>query len=290
MLSTRVRIDESENSATLSADRLTLRLSDGQVLEIPIVAVTFLGYTREAIPDDTLIGVPTLVAPIPVFYMGWLRKAGLHYVAIDYTRTDGGTARVLLQADKKNYVQMLTALSASTGIRVSMPQADRKHFRKEFAAQELNQPLRRVPGIAAWRVELLTGHRKGVTSVAFSADGRMLASGLDDGTVLVWDVASRKIMWASPRQGRGGTEIAFGPGGKLLASWNIFKSNVTVWDVGTHTMVADIDGARSAQDSRCRVQPGRADAGNPRRPFLRPRRGDPLVATERPADPGRVSR
>ena len=121
VVSTRVRIDESENSATLSADRLTLRLSDGQVLEIPTVAVTFLGYTREAIPDDTLIGVPTLVAPVPVFYMGWLRKAGLHYVAIDYTRTDGGTARVLLQPDKKNYVQMLTALSASTGIRVSMP-------------------------------------------------------------------------------------------------------------------------------------------------------------------------
>ena len=174
--------------------------------------------------------------------MGWLRKAGLHYVAIDYTRTDGETARVLLQADKKNYVQMLTALSASTGVRVSMPQADRKHFRKEFAAQELNQPLRRVPGIAAWRVEPLTGHRKGVTSIAFSADGRLLASGSDDGTVLVWDVASRKIMWSSPRQGRAATGIAFGPGGKLLASWNIFKSNVTVWDVGTNTIVADIDG------------------------------------------------
>ena len=54
-------------------------------------------------------------------------------------------------------------------------------------------------------------------------------------------------MWQSPRQGRDGTEIAFGPGGKLLASWNIFKSNVTVWDVGTHTIVADIDGARFAQ-------------------------------------------
>jgi hypothetical protein len=42
-LSTRVRTDESGNSVTPATDRLIIRLSDDQALEIPTAAVTFLG-------------------------------------------------------------------------------------------------------------------------------------------------------------------------------------------------------------------------------------------------------
>jgi WD40 repeat protein/tRNA A-37 threonylcarbamoyl transferase component Bud32 len=38
----------------------------------------------------------------------------------------------------------------------------------------------------------LDGHSKAVSGLAFSADGTLLASGSDDGTVMVWDVVSRK--------------------------------------------------------------------------------------------------
>jgi WD40 repeat protein len=34
----------------------------------------------------------------------------------------------------------------------------------------------------------LPGHRHGITSLALSQDGKRLASGSQDGTVLVWDV------------------------------------------------------------------------------------------------------
>jgi FOG: WD40 repeat len=33
---------------------------------------------------------------------------------------------------------------------------------------------------------VLTGHSAGVTAVAFSADGRRLATGAFDGTILIW--------------------------------------------------------------------------------------------------------
>ena len=38
----------------------------------------------------------------------------------------------------------------------------------------------------------LKGHGKGVTQVAFSRDGRLLASGSTDNTIKIWDVATQR--------------------------------------------------------------------------------------------------
>jgi len=39
--------------------------------------------------------------------------------------------------------------------------------------------------------ELLTGHQRTVTALAYSPDGRWLASGSADRTILRWDVAGK---------------------------------------------------------------------------------------------------
>lgn len=70
-----------------------------------------------------------------------------------------------------------------------------------------------------------------VFSVAFSPDGKILASGRLDGTVRLSDVATRRQL-GSPLTGPTGTvnSVAFSPDGKTLAAGSS-DGTVRLWDV-----------------------------------------------------------
>ncbi|MBY0514120.1 MAG: hypothetical protein K2P78_09445, partial [Gemmataceae bacterium] len=77
---------------------------------------------------------------------------------------------------------------------------------------------------------LAAGHTAGVRSVAFSPDGRVLASGSDQGVVLMWD-GDTAARLATLRGGKGQVRgLSFSPDGGLLAAAGYTTSTV-VWDL-----------------------------------------------------------
>ena len=98
-------------------------------------------------------------------------------------------------------------------------------------------------------VALLGGHTGGVTSVAFSSDGTMLASGSQDETVKLWAVATHTNIATLRGHTDGVWSVAFSPDGKMLASGAgdpgvRFPADNTVklWDMETNTNVATLEG------------------------------------------------
>jgi WD40 repeat protein/tRNA A-37 threonylcarbamoyl transferase component Bud32 len=87
----------------------------------------------------------------------------------------------------------------------------------------------------------LRGHERLVTSVAFTRDGKTLASGSDDHTVKLWDVATAREQATLEGHSAGVWSVAFTPDGKTLASGG-GEGVVRLWNVAARRQRTPLEG------------------------------------------------
>jgi WD40 repeat protein len=100
--------------------------------------------------------------------------------------------------------------------------------------------------------------------VAFSPDGRLLASGSADNTIKLWDVATGSEVRTLTGHTDDVNSVAFSPDGRLLASgpWDKtgWDKTIKLWDVATGSEVRTLTG-HTRQCLVRGVQPRRAPPG-----------------------------
>jgi WD40 repeat protein len=95
----------------------------------------------------------------------------------------------------------------------------------------------------AWSLELqkLEGHSGSVNAVAFSTDGRLLASASDDGTARLWNPATGEQVQKLEGHRHWVRAVAFSTDGQLLASASDDRT-VRLWNPATGEQVQKLEG------------------------------------------------
>ena len=134
---------------------------------------------------------------------------------------------------KSNLDQMISAQMGQQGQKRSKNQQppDPDDFMKNMKVEAIGQ-------VVLWdtttgqQIGELKAHGKGVTQVAFSRDGRLLASSSSDNSIKIWDVAAQRELRTLTGHTTNVDSIDFSPDGRLLASASDDGATF-LWDANT---------------------------------------------------------
>src|SRR5262249_43236426 len=87
----------------------------------------------------------------------------------------------------------------------------------------------------------LKGHEGSVMAVAFSPDGKVLASSSRDKTIKLWDVATGELKRTLTEHSADVFDVAFSPKGDLMASASKDRT-IKLWDARTAKVLRTLEG------------------------------------------------
>lgn len=90
------------------------------------------------------------------------------------------------------------------------------------------------------QLKALDSHTDMIRALAFSPDGRLLASASHDKTIKIWDVASGQVRTLSGHPNVV-LQIAWSPDGKRIYSIASVERAIRIWDVASGTLIKKID-------------------------------------------------
>ena len=133
--------------------------------------------------------------------------------------------------ESKSNFDMATMISNAQKSGKSKKTQDPQDFLKDIKVETVGQVL--LFDVATGReVGAIKGHGKGVTNVAFSRDGKLLASSSTDNTIKIWDLASKRELRTLVGLTARVESMDFSPDGHLLASAGEDGSTF-LWDANT---------------------------------------------------------
>jgi WD40 repeat protein len=135
---------------------------------------------------------------------------------------------------------------------------DRSNMAKVMAASTRGKACR-LWGPADGRLRLLPASSSAPNSIAFSPDGRFMATGEAFGAVRLWDLRSGEVLWMRSTDPRGVNSVAFSADGSKLASAG--GGPIRVWDVASGREIAKLGKASGGSATVTFAPDGRRIAG-----------------------------
>jgi WD40 repeat protein len=91
----------------------------------------------------------------------------------------------------------------------------------------------------------LRAHAHEVTALAFSSDGRQLASAGEDGTLVIWDLATRQPLFKLAGPKVAVSALAFSADGHRLVAAGRTQATLTLWDLQRRAVEGTLEGHTS---------------------------------------------
>jgi predicted methyltransferase len=196
-----------KNIETVLCDQFSTKLPKNSV-DLVFICDT---YHHFEFPQKTLASIHNALRP------------GGQVILIDFHRIWGkSTTFVMLhvRAGQEVFVREIT----TSGFKVV---GEEKFLKENYFVRFEKATSAREPKLR----DTFKGHTSYVSSVVYSPDGKTLASGSLDTTIMLWDVASGKALATLKGHTAEVNSTAYSPDGKTLASGSRDKT-IKLWDVG----------------------------------------------------------